>query len=85
MPKLIVSLTAEQIEFLRVLGGVPENLDDHAVVDTILTLVVHAVDGMRRPGSWERGWLEQVPFFTEWQSKLETVDRWYQRPRKAGR
>lgn len=38
--------------------------DDHDVEQTIMRLIDHAHQGIYRPGSWERGWLEQV-FFDE--------------------
>lgn len=42
-----------------------------------------AIDGVRRPGSWERGWLYHA-FGQEFETKLEQHPevRYYQRPKR---
>ena len=46
-------------------------LDDRGRADAaLLELAARAVDGVSRPGSWERAWLEQA-FGYEWEQRLE--------------
>jgi hypothetical protein len=41
--------------------------DDFGSIDAVLYhLARHAADGVRRPGSWERGWLTQVTGWPRW-------------------
>ena len=51
---------------------------------TLLELVDRVLDGVTRPGAWERGWLQQA-FGPWWQARLERDPDclWHQRPRAA--
>jgi hypothetical protein len=48
---------------------------------TLVELVGRVVDGVTRPGAWERQWLEQA-FGDAWQQRLEPDPHahWRQRP-----
>jgi hypothetical protein len=66
---ITVDVPDEWVALLRVLG--PEHQhDDVAVREVILELIDHAQQGVYRPGSWERPWLEHA-FGDEWQRHLE--------------
>jgi len=78
--KLEIEVSPEQLELLSV-------LDAHGDARATLTELVHRVaDGVRRPGAWERAWLEQV-FWGAWHARLEPDPEayWRQRPRRRGR
>jgi hypothetical protein len=49
------------------------------VTEVVEKLIDHAQQGVYRPGSWERPWLEQV-FGDDWQKYLEPGDP-YGKPR----
>ena len=72
-----IELTEEQIELLEV-------LDNDGAEGALLELAFRAVDGVRRPGSWERPWLYQA-FGDEWTEHLEQDPQahWRQRPRRG--
>ena len=74
---LTIEVSAEQLAALRVLD---EASDAHT---TLLELVGRVVDGVTRPGAWERAWLEQA-FGDTWQERLEPDPSapWRQRPRR---
>ena len=55
------------------------------VAEVLALLAHHAADGVRRPGAWERGWVEQVPWIREdWQDELrpDPAAHWRQVPRE---
>ena len=54
MPKICLELNRESLRFLAVLA---ENGDPRV---TIMDLIRAAVEGLRRPGSWEREWLARA-------------------------
>jgi hypothetical protein len=61
---ITLELDAEEVGYLKLLAG-PVGHDASTDVEVIVAGVVHhlvhsAVDGMRRPGSWERGWVAQA-------------------------
>jgi hypothetical protein len=77
--QLTIEVSEEQLAVLAVLSpkGDPKY--------TLQYLLGCVLDGVQRPGAWERCWLEQA-FGDEWQSRLE-VDPdvpWHQRPRRDG-
>lgn len=74
---LTVEVSAEQLEALRVLD------DAGDAQRTLMELVDRVVDGVTRPGAWERAWLEQA-FGDAWQERLEPDPSapWRQRPRR---
>lgn len=49
----------------------------------LLELIERAVQGVTRPGCWERAWLRQV-FGDEWMEQMEEDPQafWRQRPRR---
>jgi hypothetical protein len=75
--KITIELPDELAQLLAVLDerGRPEA--------ALLELAVRAVDGVCRPGAWERQWLHQA-FGDEWEERLEPDPQahWRQRPRK---
>ena len=76
--QLTIEVSAEQLAVLAVLS--PKG-DPKCTLQYLLGCVM---DGVQRPGAWERCWLEQA-FGDEWQSRLE-VDAespWRQRPRQG--
>lgn len=56
-----IPLDSKTINLLRVLGD---------PVQVIQALAEHAASGIRRPGAWERAWVEQL-FGFEWHERLE--------------
>ncbi len=78
---LSVALTAEELELLAVLGrseAVRSNGTSHVAAAAALRhLAWSAIDGVRRPGSWERQWLSQA-FGEDWTDALEQ-----ERPKKG--
>lgn len=78
--KVTIELPEELVELLAV-------LDDRGRADaTLLELAARAVDGVSRPGSWERQWLYQA-FGDAWEERLEPDPEahWRQRPRRQRR
>lgn len=74
---LTIEVSAEQLAALCVLD------DAGDAQRTLLELVGRVVDGVTRPGAWERPWLEQA-FGDAWQELLEPDPSapWRQRPRR---
>jgi hypothetical protein len=75
--KVTIELPQELVEMLAV-------LDERGRADAaLLELAARAVDGVSRPGSWERQWLYQA-FGNEWEARLEPDPQahWRQRPRR---
>jgi len=60
--RIVLDLKPEEIDALTVLGLKMEwpGAGETEVVRALLALVHHVVDGVERPGSWERPWLCQV-------------------------
>lgn len=76
--KLTIELHEETVRALEVLS---ERGDAEA---TLHELAARAVDGVSRPGAWERAWLQQA-FGYEWIDHLEPdpdAPGWRQRPRR---
>lgn len=99
--RISIDVSPTVFMLLRVLGGViPAGGTDAAAVQKVVeTLVDHAQQGVYRPGSWERGWLQQA-FGDAWEQLLEPGDpyrrfaddrsdlqgkRIFQRPRRSSR
>jgi hypothetical protein len=78
--KVTIELSESMVELLAVLGegGKPEA--------ALLELAARAVDGVSRPGSWERQWLHQA-FGDAWEERLEPDPHahWRQCPRRRAR
>ena len=74
--KLTIELDEETVRLLQVLS-------EHGAEAVLRELVDRAIDGVRRPGSWERQWLYQA-FGDEWTEQLEQDPQahWRQRPRR---
>lgn len=74
---LTIEVSAQELAALRVLN---ERGDAQC---TLVELVGRVVDGVTRPGAWERAWLEQA-FGEAWQERLEPDPSapWRQRPRR---
>jgi hypothetical protein len=75
--KITITISKEVADRLSVLG------DPKAVINQ---LIDHAQQGVYRPGSWERGWLQSVPFPNDdWEDRLEVDPKapMFERPRKA--
>lgn len=77
--QVTIRLNKEQVGYLSTLGGVACGT---TVEDVINHLIDAAVDGARRPGSWERQWLIQC-FSSEFESKLKQhpTTHWHQVPK----
>lgn len=72
---LTIQVSRQELAALRV-------LDDWGDAEgTLKELVKCVVDGVMRPGAWERMWLEQV-FGDSWQERMESDPSasWRQRP-----
>jgi hypothetical protein len=76
MKTITVKVRKEVYALLEVLTRGAGGLD--SVEAVVLRLIDHAQQGVYRPGSWERGWLEQA-FGDDWQQYLEPGDP-YGRP-----
>lgn len=77
MKRLTIELGEDTVRLLQV-------LDDRGDAEAVLhELAARVVDGVSRPGSWERPWLCQA-FGYEWQDRLEPDPdaHWRQRPRR---
>lgn len=63
MAELVIRVSDDDVELLEQLVG--EEL--HYYADTVEAVVEQlaraAADGIRRPGSWERGWIQQATGF----------------------
>jgi hypothetical protein len=57
---ITVELSAETLDLLTTLGKSYALGGNATASEVILHLIHSAADGVRRPGSWERGWLEQA-------------------------
>lgn len=76
--RISIKVAEETFRMLQVLGKGwsgrlpgPERDDPAVQVESVVRyLVVCAADGVRRPGAWERGWLEQA-FGCRWTDQLE--------------
>lgn len=78
---LVIDVPDEWVARLRVLGpsaryiaadNDPDGvqLDDTMLPDVVIELLDHAQQGVYRPGSWERPWLQQA-FGDTWERYLE--------------
>ncbi len=67
--QIILDVDPEVEGFLEALAN-GTALGDGSASDAARHLIHSAADGMRRPGSWERGWVEQA-FGSKWQDRLE--------------
>lgn len=76
MPKITIELSKTVHSLLSVITK--SDMGPTTVAEVIETLIDHAQQGIYRPGSWERGWLERV-FPEGWQEHLEPGDP-YGRP-----
>lgn len=54
------AISDESLAMLDKLRASPAMGKDATVLDVIDHLIASAVDGVRRPGSWERQWVEQA-------------------------
>lgn len=72
---LTVELSPSQLKLLQVLGD---------PVAILAELVDHVVQGVERPGAWERQWLCQALGY-DWLERLEQDPdcAWHVRPKKA--
>jgi hypothetical protein len=77
--------TARLLEVLAASDAVSSKRDGASlrekVADVVYHLAMSAADGVRRPGAWERAWVEQA-FGGGWEQRLETDPEatWRQRP-----
>jgi hypothetical protein len=58
--ELTILVDDDDVEHLRRLCGEGTFAPARNVVELVELLARHAADGVRRPGSWERGWVTQV-------------------------
>jgi len=85
--KLTVDVSDRDVPFLRVLGGLHRARgaglarEDDDVTKVLEHLAASAADGVRRPGAWERSWVEQA--FGDFSDKVEPDPeiRWHVRVR----
>ena len=82
--EVVVTLHVEHLASLAMLArcigakGTPAELAGIAIDH----LVASAIDGVRRPGSWERGWLRQAFGDLDTEPHEDGVD-WHEQPRKG--
>lgn len=79
--RVTLMLTEETAELLAVLTR-SEAMGGSSTVGEVVSHLVHlAADGVRRPGSWERQWLEPA-FGLDWTEHLEPpIPPGFQRPK----
>lgn len=80
--KITIEVSEETVELLEVLArsaAVPTG----GVEEVLRHLAYSAADGVRRPGAWERSWIEQA-FGGDWHAHVEKVPGvpWNVRPKK---
>lgn len=72
--RISIEVDPETFELLRVLGK-SYAVGGHGTVAQVVAHLVHsAADGVRRPGSWERGWVEQAFGGGDWEEVGLTID-----------
>jgi len=83
MKTLTIAISDEDAALLEVLAARDDG--DHALDLVVHDLIHFAADGVRRPGSWERGWVAQA-FGDEFVRRLEPdpAAEWFYRPRRPG-
>jgi hypothetical protein len=81
MPRRIqVDVDDQTLELLRVLAksyaiALNSSADRRDPVRAVIAHLVHsAAAGVRRPGSWERGWVEQAFGGGDWEEVGLTID-----------
>lgn len=80
-------LDDDQVAHLAALGSKTTGTETNNAKSTAQAVLEHlahsAIDGVRRPGSWERGWLHQA-FGLDWEENLEQHPNvsYYQRPKR---
>lgn len=95
--RICVELSEDVIELLAILGPKHVGRISHGKVTTmhratpeervqsvLESLAYAALDGMRRPGSWERGWVTQA-FGSDFEAELEHDPEceWHMRVKKT--
>lgn len=68
---ITLELDNEHYQLLKTLCGPPHG--NESVDEVVRDIAVGFADGVRRPGSWERGCVVQF-FSREFESKLEVVE-----------
>lgn len=83
--EVTIKLPEHVIELLEVLSH-SHGVSQGGAEAVLLHLAYSAADGVRRPGAWERGWVEQC-FGGLWHSRVERDpdDRFHVRPRRGER
>lgn len=67
MAQIVVEISSEDFRHLALLCGNEDHYYAATVKDVVEQLARSAAAGVRRPGSWERGWLTQA---TGWPERL---------------
>ena len=90
--KICIDVPKDAAELLAVLAH-SDAIGDRELDDTVQAKAIASLEhlvnsvaaGVMRPGSWERGWVEQA-FGSGWHALLETDPKadWRQRPRARG-
>jgi hypothetical protein len=73
MPQISIEVSDEVAERLAVLAQPGYGLDTQ-LTEVVGELIDHAQQGVYRPGSWERPWLEQA-FGYEWTARVVPDER----------
>lgn len=61
-----VELSAEELFNLNAVTGGNSPAGIRSLNELVEYLLGHVADGVRRPGSWERGWMEQAGLWSRW-------------------
>lgn len=79
-----VVITEETFAMLEVLAKSDAVSEKNGVAGVLAWLAWSAADGVRRPGAWERSWVEQA-FGGRWREFVERDPdcEWHVRPRKG--
>lgn len=68
--ELRIPLSPEQARALQALGHKPKGERPMPLHEIVRHLLHAAIDGVQRPGSWERQWLRQA-YGADWEEVLE--------------
>ena len=67
MMTIVLELDETTAELLQQVCGDSPSATASNVNELVEMLALRAADGVRRPGSWERGWLTQCTGWPDWQ------------------
>ena len=76
--RLSVEVSADDLEALRAAAA---GAGCAHASEFVASLLAHVVDGVRRPGAWERAWLRKVSWDLELVTQADPDCRWRSQPK----